>query len=41
MEPVFLVDIQTVESAMGGIYNVLTRRRGIIIGEELADRLGA
>jgi elongation factor 2 len=34
MEPVFLVDIQTVETAMGGIYNVLTRRRGIIIGEE-------
>ena len=34
MEPVFLVDIQTVESAMGGIYGVLTRRRGIIIGEE-------
>ena len=34
MEPVFMVDIQTVESAMGGIYNVLTRRRGIIIGEE-------
>ena len=34
MEPVFLVDIQTVESAMGGIYSVLTRRRGIIIGEE-------
>jgi elongation factor 2 len=34
MEPVFLVDIQTVETAMGGIYGVLTRRRGIIIGEE-------
>lgn len=34
MEPVFLVDIQTVETAMGGIYNVLTRRRGIIMGEE-------
>lgn len=34
MEPVFQVDIQTVESAMGGIYGVLTRRRGIIIGEE-------
>lgn len=34
MEPVFMVDIQTVESAMGGIYNVLTRRRGIINGEE-------
>lgn len=34
MEPVFMVDIQTVETAMGGIYNVLTRRRGVIIGEE-------
>ena len=34
VEPVFLVDIQTVEAAMGGIYGVLTRRRGIIIGEE-------
>lgn len=34
MEPVFSVDIQTVEHAMGGIYGVLTRRRGIIIGEE-------
>ena len=34
MEPVFIVDIQTVETAMGGIYQVLTRRRGIIIGEE-------
>ena len=34
MEPIFMVDIQTVETAMGGIYNVLTRRRGVIIGEE-------
>lgn len=34
MEPVFNVDIQTVEHAMGGIYQVLTRRRGIINGEE-------
>jgi elongation factor 2 len=34
MEPVFQCDIQTVETAMGGIYQVLTRRRGIIIGEE-------
>jgi len=34
LEPVFQVDIQTVEHAMGGIYGVLTRRRGIIIGEE-------
>eukprot|EP00760_Papus_ankaliazontas_P001036 PhM_4_TR10359/c0_g1_i1/m.80165/K03234/EEF2; elongation factor 2 len=34
MEPVFLLDIQTVENAMGGIYGVLNRRRGIVIGEE-------
>lgn len=34
MEPMFIVDIQTVEHAMGGIYGVLTRRRGVIIGEE-------
>merc|ERR1712196_75573 len=34
MEPVFLVDIQTVEHAMGGIYGVLNRRRGITLGEE-------
>lgn len=34
LEPMFIVDIQTVEHAMGGIYGVLTRRRGVIIGEE-------
>jgi elongation factor 2 len=34
MEPVFLLDIQTIEHAMGGIYGVLNRRRGIMIGEE-------
>jgi len=34
MEPVFLLDIQTIESAMGGIYGVLNRRRGVMIGEE-------
>merc|ERR1712014_450888 len=28
MEPVFLVEIQVPEQAMGGIYGVLTRRRG-------------
>ncbi|KAI0120585.1 elongation factor 2, partial [Xylariales sp. AK1849] len=28
MEPVFLVEIQVPESAMGGVYGVLTRRRG-------------
>jgi len=34
LEPVFLVEIQTVESAMGGVYSVLNRRRGVIVGEE-------
>jgi len=34
LEPVFLVEIQTVESAMGGVYSVLNKRRGMIIGEE-------
>lgn len=38
MEPVFLVEIQTVESCMGGVYSVLNKRRGIIIGEE--NRVG-
>jgi len=34
MEPVYLVEIQTPENAMGGIYGVLTRRRGHVISEE-------
>lgn len=34
MEPVFLVDVQTVESARGAVYSVLTKRRGKIINEE-------
>jgi len=34
MEPVFLVEIQTVEAQMGGVYSVLNKRRGMIIGEE-------
>jgi len=34
MEPVFLVEIQCPESAMGGIYSVLTRRRGHVYAEE-------
>eukprot|EP01059_Diplonema_ambulator_P003331 TRINITY_DN12_c0_g1_i6.p1 TRINITY_DN12_c0_g1~~TRINITY_DN12_c0_g1_i6.p1 ORF type:complete len:858 (+),score=395.17 TRINITY_DN12_c0_g1_i6:52-2625(+) len=34
MEPIFLVDIQTSEHAMGGIYGVLNKRRGIMLGEE-------
>ncbi|KAJ6257031.1 hypothetical protein Dda_7915 [Drechslerella dactyloides] len=33
-EPVYLVDIQVPESAMGGIYGVLTRRNGHVFGEE-------
>jgi len=32
-EPVYLVEIQCPESAVGGIYGVLNRRRGIVIEE--------
>ncbi|KAJ3185228.1 Elongation factor 2 [Gaertneriomyces sp. JEL0708] len=34
MEPVFLVEIQCPESAMGGIYGVLNKRRGHVFAEE-------
>ena len=34
MEPVFLTEIQVPESAMGGVYGVLTRRRGQVFAEE-------
>lgn len=33
MEPVFLVEIQCPENAIGGIYGVLTRRRGHVFEE--------
>ncbi|WPG97542.1 Hypothetical protein R9X50_00031900 [Acrodontium crateriforme] len=38
LEPVFLVEIQVPEQAMGGIYGVLTRRRGHVIEE--TQRIG-
>jgi elongation factor 2 len=34
LEPVFLVEIQVPEAAMGGVYGVLTRRRGHVFNEE-------
>uniref|UniRef100_A0A0D6QU83 Tr-type G domain-containing protein n=1 Tax=Araucaria cunninghamii TaxID=56994 RepID=A0A0D6QU83_ARACU len=34
LEPVFLVEIQVPEQAMGGIYGVLTKRRGHVFSEE-------
>jgi elongation factor 2 len=34
LEPVYLCDIQTPQDAMGGCYNCLTRRRGIVFAEE-------
>jgi len=34
MEPVYLVEIQCPENAMGGIYSCLNRRRGHVIAEE-------
>ena len=33
-EPIFLVEIQTPDDAVGPIYQTLTQRRGIVIGEE-------
>jgi len=33
-EPIFLCEIQTQQTCIGGIYQVLTARRGIVIGEE-------
>ena len=33
-EPIYLVEIQAPENAMGGIYSVLNRRRGQVISEE-------
>jgi elongation factor 2 len=33
-EPIFLVEIQTPDDAVGGIYNCLSQRRGIVMGEE-------
>jgi len=34
LEPVFLVEIQVPENAMGGIYSVLTKKRGHVFSEE-------
>mmetsp|Transcript_8349 Transcript_8349/g.14302 ORF Transcript_8349/g.14302 Transcript_8349/m.14302 type:complete len:836 (+) Transcript_8349:79-2586(+) len=34
MEPIYLVEIQCPEGAMGGIYGVLNRRRGHVVAEE-------
>jgi elongation factor 2 len=34
LEPVYLVEIQVPEVAMGGVYGVLTRRRGHVFNEE-------
>lgn len=34
VEPIFMCEIQSPDDAMGGIYQTLTQRRGIVIGEE-------
>jgi elongation factor 2 len=38
LEPFFLVEIQTPESVMGGIYSVLNKRRGVMMGVD--QRIG-
>jgi len=40
LEPVFAVELQTVESARGAAYAVLTRRRGVLVGEEPCRAVG-
>jgi len=39
MEPVYLVEIQCPENAIGGIYGVLNRRRGAVVGDETRGNL--
>jgi elongation factor 2 len=34
VEPIFLVEIQTPDDAVGGIYQCMSQRRGIVISEE-------
>jgi len=34
MEPIYLVEIQIPETAIGGIYGVLNKRRGVVIGQD-------
>jgi len=34
VEPFYLVDIQVHESAVGPVYSLLTKRRGVVINEE-------
>ncbi|ORX62478.1 elongation factor 2 [Hesseltinella vesiculosa] len=33
-EPIYLVEVQCPENAIGGIYSVMNRRRGVVISEE-------
>jgi elongation factor 2 len=37
LEPVYLCEIQCPESAMGGIYGVMNRRRGVVFTEERVE----
>merc|ERR550514_1928859 len=37
LEPIFKVEIQCPESAIGGIYSTLNRKRGMVISEESID----
>jgi elongation factor 2 len=37
MEPVFSVEIQCPEQAIGGIYNVLNKKRGMVVSEERVE----
>jgi len=39
MEPVYLCEIQCPEAAVGGIYGVLNKRRGIVFEESQVSSL--
>ena len=34
MEPVYLCEVQCPEQAIGGIYSVLNRKRGVVLSED-------
>lgn len=34
-EPIFLCEIQTPDTVLGGVYNCISQRRGEVIGEEV------
>lgn len=38
LEPVYLCEVQCPESAVGGVYAAINRKRGVVFGEESIER---